>query len=58
MSIRDTFTEIGTGVIPSSIILRRKAQACSQTYSSRLVIKPFFSNTGMNFAGEISPFTG
>ena len=52
------FTEMGVGVRPWSIQLRKVMQACSQMYSSSRMMKPFFSNKGMKRSGGISPSVG
>ena len=46
------------GSLPSSIQERMARQAWSQTYSSRRVMKPFSSKSGMNFMGGTMPCSG
>ena len=55
MSMRETFIETGTGVIPLSIQARMVLQTFSQMYMSTFAIMPFFSRTGMNSPGETRP---
>ena len=50
------FTEMGVGVRPWSIQLRKVMQACSQMYSSSRMMKPFFytlSNKGVTLQHQL-----
>ena len=54
------FTETGAAKtsVPASSQARMHLQLSSQMYSSSAEIKPLRSNTGINLAGEIMPFSG
>ena len=52
-TIRETFTEIGTGRMPRSMTPRSQAHTLSQMCRSRSVTTPYFSSTGMKNTGEM-----